>query len=181
MPRIGTRLRDLRERRQLTIRLLSVRSGVSHSNISLIERDKVSPSLDTLAAILDALGSTLPGFLSGGPDPQESPFYRPDDMPEIGNETGISYRIIGIRHPRRKLQLLRESYAIGADTGQSLSHDAQEAGVVLTGHIEVTAGSHTAVLRPGDGYYFDSREGHRFRNVGDTPAEIVSAITPPTY
>jgi len=181
MPRIGTRLKELRERRQLTIRLLSVRSGVSHSTISLIERDKVSPSLDTLAAVLDAMGSTLPGFLSDGPDGQESPFYHPEDMPEIGNEMGISYRIIGIRHPRRKLQLLRETYALGADTGQSLSHEAQEAGVVLSGQVEVTAGAHRAVLGPGDGYYFDSREGHRFRNVGETTAEIVSAITPPSY
>ncbi|WP_417729138.1 cupin domain-containing protein [Roseovarius sp.] len=39
----------------------------------------------------------------------------------------------------------------------------------------------TRVLNPGDGYYFDSRELHRFRNVGSTKAEIISAISPPSY
>ncbi|MCP9232819.1 cupin domain-containing protein [Mesorhizobium sp. LMG 17147] len=37
------------------------------------------------------------------------------------------------------------------------------------------------MLHPGDGYYFDSRVPHRFRNVHDGESEIVSAITPPTY
>jgi transcriptional regulator with XRE-family HTH domain len=65
MPNIGTRLKELRRRRDLTVRELALRSGVSHSPISLIERDQISPSVDTLGAILDALGSTLPGFCSG--------------------------------------------------------------------------------------------------------------------
>jgi transcriptional regulator with XRE-family HTH domain len=64
MPNIGTRLKELRRRRDLTVRELALRSGVSHSSISLIERDQISPSVDTLGAILDALGSTLPGFFS---------------------------------------------------------------------------------------------------------------------
>ncbi|WP_349359296.1 cupin domain-containing protein [Stappia sp.] len=181
MARIGNKIRDLRRRRQLTIRELSLRSGVSHSTISLIEREKVSPSLNTLQAILDALGSTLVGFLHGVQMGSHSPFYRADELPEIGNVRGISYKLIGMSHPNRTLQFLKETYQIGADTGGQLSHEGQEAGYVVSGRIEVRAGAKTEVLGPGDAYYFDSREEHRFRNVGDEPAEIVSAITPPTY
>lgn len=39
------------------------------------------------------------------------------------------------------------------------------------GRIELTVGTLTRVLNPGDAYYFDSRLPHRFRNVGDGPAE----------
>ena len=106
MAKIGARLKSLRTRRQLSIRVLSARSGVSHSTISLIERDRISPSLDTLGAILDALGSTLVGFLADEPRGTQTPFYRGPDLPEIGNERGISYRIIGINHPNRRLQML---------------------------------------------------------------------------
>ena len=35
------------------------------------------------------------------------------------------------------------------------------------------------VLKAGDGFLFDSRRPHRFRNVGDRAAEVVSACTPP--
>lgn len=181
MSRIGNRLTDLRNRRQLSIRLLAVRSGVSHSTISLIERDRISPTIDTLAAILDALGTTLAGFLSESDATQVTPFYRADDLPEIGRSDGISYKIIGLNYPSRRLQVLKESYRPGADTGGGLMHSAEEAGYVIAGRIEVTVGEQTMILGPGDAYYFDSRQSHRFRNVGDTEAEIVSAITPPSY
>ena len=53
--------------------------------------------------------------------------------------------------------------------------------MVLTGAIEVTVGQERRVLTPGEGYYFDSRLPHRFRNVADGESTILSAITPPTY
>ena len=140
MAKIGGRLKILRQRRQLSIRLLSLRSGVSHSTISLIERDRVSPSLDTLSAILEAMGSTLIGFLSDEPQGAINPFYRLADQPEIGNENGISYRIIGWNHPNRRFQFLKETYQMDAGSGTRLRHEAQEAGVVLSGHIWVAGG-----------------------------------------
>jgi mannose-6-phosphate isomerase-like protein (cupin superfamily) len=53
--------------------------------------------------------------------------------------------------------------------------------MVTRGAVEVTVGGVSSVLHEGDGYYFDSRLPHRFRNVSNGKSEIVSAITPPTY
>ena len=182
MAAIGAEIRELRRRRQLTTRQLAVRSGISHSTISLLERDRMSPSIDTLGAILEAMGSTLTGFFSelGGKIPH-SPFYARGDLAEIGRADGISYRMVGINHPNRHLLLLCESYSPGADTGEAFSHKAQEAGVVTRGAVEVTVGAQTRLLTAGDAYYFDSETPHRFRNIGSQPAELISAITPPTY
>jgi transcriptional regulator with XRE-family HTH domain len=182
LPRIGTKLKELRRRRDLGVRELAARSGVSHSTISLIERDRMSPSIDTLSAVLDALGTTLPGFFS---DLQSSlpysPFYRATELVEIGKPETISYRVIGLDHPNRQILMLHETYPVGGDSGETFSHTAQEAGMVVAGAVEVTVGDHVQVLKAGDGYYFDSRQPHRFRNVSDDISQIVSAITPPTY
>ncbi len=182
MPKIGIKLREMRRRRDLGVRELAARSGISHSTISLIERDKMSPSVDTLSAVLDALGTTLPGFFS---DLQSSlpytPYYRAEELVEIGKIETISYRVIGLNHPNRQLLMLHETYAIGADTGEAFAHAAQESGMVISGSVEVTVGSQKKVLNKGDGYYFDSRLLHRFRNVSEEKSEILSAITPPTY
>ncbi|QRM55490.1 cupin domain-containing protein [Sinorhizobium sp. BG8] len=182
MANIGAKLRELRRRRGLGVRQLAVRSGISHSAISLIERDRMSPSVDTLGAILDALGTTLQGFFG---DLQSnlpySPFYRADDLLEIGKPGAISYRVIGSGHPNRQMLMLHETYAVGADTGEGLAHAAQEAGMILSGAVEVTVGDQKRILTAGDGYYFDSRQSHRFRNVHDSESKILSAITPPTY
>ena len=180
--KIGDRLRELRSRRKLSVRAVALRSGISHSSISLIERDLISPSLDTLHAVLDALGTTLPGFfLDLQSNEPRSPFCRAAELTEIGRSDAISYRVIGMGFPSRSMLMLHETYAPGADTGEAFSHSAQEGGLVLSGAVEITVAGQTAVLGPGDGYYFDSREPHRFRNAAAGPSEIVSAITPPTY
>ena len=179
---IGVHLRELRSRRKLTVRELAARSGVSHATISLVERDKTSPSVDTLAAMLDALGTTLVGFFDDIRQSMPcSPFYSNEDLVEIGNAKAISYRMLGANHANRKILMLRETYGIGAETGVAFSHTAQETGFVLRGSVEVTIGTEARVLKEGDGYYFDSQTPHRFRNVGDTVAEVISAVTPPTY
>jgi len=180
--KIGDKLRELRQRRKLSVREVALRSGVSHSSISLIERDMISPSLDTLRAVLDALGTTLSGFFldlkSALP---QSPFYRAADLTEIGQPDSISHRVIGLDYPNKSMLVLHESYAPGAETGEAYAHSAQEGGMILSGAIEVTVDGQMQVLLPGDGYYFDSRLPHRFRNISDGRSEIVSAITPPTY
>lgn len=182
MPRIGHHIKELRTRRKLTVRELAVRSGISHATISLIERDRTSPSIDTLSAMLDALGTTLVGFF--GDIPQTipySPFYAREALVEIGDASTVSYRMLGMNHPNRHLLMLHETYQPDADSGAPFSHKAQEAGFVLRGELEVTVGEQTRVLRSGEGYYFDSQMPHQFRNVGKTPAEVISAVTPPTY
>ncbi len=182
MPKIGLHIKELRSRRKLTVRELAQRSGVAHATISLIERDRTSPSLNTLSAMLDALGTTIVGFFD---DVQQSikpsAFYTQENLVEIGDVNSVSYRMIGMNHPNRKILMLHESYAVGADTGKAFSHKAQEAGFVLRGAVEVTVGDEVTVLHQGDGYYFDSQLPHRFRNVGHEKVEIISAVTPPSY
>jgi len=63
----------------------------------------------------------------------------------------------------------------------NLSHHAHEAGVVIKGKIELTVGEASQILQTGDGYYFDSRSPHTFRNVDAGKSHIISATTPPTY
>ncbi|MCT7655800.1 cupin domain-containing protein [Oceanimonas sp. NS1] len=104
--------------------------------------------------------------------------YRAEDQPERG--TGdIGYRLVGGRFPDRHITLLRETMPPGADTGPDLlSHPGQECGVVITGQLQLQVGERRFELGPGDGYYFDSTEPHRFINIGEDELYIVSASQP---
>ena len=80
------------------------------------------------------------------------------------------------------MSILHERYPPGADSGEDmLEHDGEEGGVVISGQIEITVSGEVEVLSQGDGYYFDSRLPHRFRNIGDEECVIVSANTPPSF
>ncbi len=54
---VGERLRELREARNISMRTLASRSGLSANALSMIERGKASPSVSTLYKLADALGS----------------------------------------------------------------------------------------------------------------------------
>jgi mannose-6-phosphate isomerase-like protein (cupin superfamily) len=60
-----------------------------------------------------------------------------------------------------------------------LEHVGNEGGVVISGEIKVTVAEQSAILKAGDSYLFDSTAPHRFRNLGDREAVVVSACTPP--
>ncbi len=178
-PEIGSRLRAIREQRGLSQRELARRAGVTNATISLIEKNKSSPSVSSLKKVLDGLPMTLAEFFALEVPPEDQIFFRAGELPLI-TEGEVSFRQLGGNPERHRLQVLHERYAAGADTGEAmLKHDSEEAGVVLSGRIEVTVGDQQRVLGPGDAYYFDSRLPHRFRNVGAEPCEIISACTPP--
>lgn len=178
---IGDRLRYVRMQRKLSQRELAKRAGVTNSTISLIEANRANPSIGALKRILDGLPIGLAEFFALEPERPKKAFYRADELVEIGKGR-ISYLQVGDRHFGRALQILKERYEPGADSGRvPLVHDGEEGGIILTGRLEVTVDDQRRVLGPGDAYYFDSRRPHRFRCVGRAPCELISACTPPTF
>ena len=188
---IGSRLRAVRTTRGLSQRELASRAGLTNGTISLIEQNKTSPSVASLKSVLDAIPMTLSEFFSVA-EQAETPkfFYAASEFTELspqdqGHQPGhgkrVSLRQIGDA-ARHSMQILHEHYPPGADTGpEMLRHEAEEGGVVIAGIIELTVDGTSRVLNPGDGYLFDSRLPHRFRNIGDVECIIVSACTPPTF
>ena len=57
--RFGEKLRDIREKKGITLKTVATSVSVSESLISQIERNKVSPSIDTLFAIAESLDVDL--------------------------------------------------------------------------------------------------------------------------
>jgi transcriptional regulator with XRE-family HTH domain len=180
---VGFRLRMVRLRRQLSQRALAKQAGVAHATISLIESGRTSPSVSALKRILAGIPMTLAEFFSDELPPVESNvFYRASELTEISGGDGISYRQIGSARAGHVLQILYERYEIGADTGLvMLRHEGEEGGVILSGQLEVTVGESTRVLSVGDAYYFNSRQPHRFRNVGAEICTLVSSGSPPSF
>ncbi|MGE0845745.1 MAG: cupin domain-containing protein [Flavobacteriaceae bacterium] len=181
MDNIGGKLRALREKAGLSQRALAQRAGVRNSTISLIESGRMNPSVGALKRVLDGVGVSMSEFFADDGPTERPVFFRADELTEIG-KGGVSYRQIGSHLAGRRLQMLAERYAPGADTGDvSLRHEGEECGIVIAGRIEVTVGESRRVLGPGDAYAFDSTMPHRFRNSGAEPCEIISACSPPTF
>ncbi|MDT8325811.1 MAG: cupin domain-containing protein [Roseovarius sp.] len=182
---IGTRLQEIRKAHGLSQRELAARAGLTNGTISLIEQNKTSPSVASLKSLLDAIPMSIAEFFATIEDTQDSKyFYDPDEFTEIAPQSGltaVSLRQLG-NASNHALQILDETYPPNADTGpELLSHVGEEAGIVIEGQIEITVDDQVRVLNPGDGYLFDSRLPHRFRNPGKDVCKIISACTPPSF
>ncbi|AXI48340.1 aldehyde dehydrogenase [Sulfitobacter sp. SK012] len=181
---IGHKLRAIREERGLSQRELAARAGLTNGTISLIEKNKTSPSVASLKSLLDAIPISMAAFFSTIEETDtRKVFFAADEFIELSppGPGQVSLRQLG-NAEEHALQVLHETYPSGADTGpERLSHEGEEAGIVITGQIEVTVENTVGVLGPGDGYLFDSRLPHRFRNLGPDVCVIVSACTPPTF
>ncbi len=177
---VGKKLKAARIAFGLSQRELAKRAGVTNGMISLIEQDRVSPSVGSLQKILSAFPLTLAEFFTRDLSGPDDVVYRADELPNMGAGP-VEYRLVAAPRKIRRMSLLSEVYQPGADTGDDLlTHSGEEGGVMVAGELELTVAGRTWLLKPGDAYYFDSRLPHRFRNTGEEPARLVSANTPPS-
>jgi transcriptional regulator with XRE-family HTH domain len=178
---VGVHLRTVRTMYGLSQRELAKRAGVTNGLISLIEQNRVSPSVSSLKKVLDGIPMSLAEFFTLDLSVRPQVFFKSDELVDLGDRS-VALRLVAARRANRAMSVLHERYAPGADTGADmLRHAGEEGGVVVRGRIELTIGGESRVLGPGDAYYFASAIPHRFRNLGTEPCEIISAATPPTF
>jgi mannose-6-phosphate isomerase-like protein (cupin superfamily) len=165
----------------LSQRELAKRAGVTNGLISLIEQNRVSPSVGSLKKVLDGIPMALADFFTMEVGGKPQVFFPREQLPDIGTAS-VELRLVGGRLAKRSMSILHERYSPNADTGEEmLTHAGEEGGVVVKGKIELTVGGESRILGVGDAYYFKSSLPHRFRNVGREECEIVSASSPPTF
>jgi len=178
---VGARLRYYRELKGLSQRELAKRADVTNSSISLIEQGRVSPSIASLKKVLSGLPMSLAQFFSSDLPEVNKFFFKSEDVLEVSSG-GTRYKLLGAGLENSSMQMMYETYPAGSDTGEEmLSHHGEEGGVIVSGEIELTVDGKVQCLQPGDGYYFESKLKHRFRNIGDEPCVIVSANNPPSF
>jgi transcriptional regulator with XRE-family HTH domain len=182
---IGKKLQAVRKQKGLSQRELAARAGLTNGTISLIEKNRTSPSVASLKSLLDAIPMSMSEFFSSFEDEAQSRkvFFRQSEFTELSptGAGGVSLRQLG-NATQHALQVLHETYPPGADTGpKMMTHQGEEAGIVVRGAIDVTVDGQTRTLATGDGYLFDSTLPHRFHNTSGEVCVVISACTPPTF
>ena len=123
---VGSHLKAVRTLYGLSQRELAKRAGVTNGTISLIEQNRVSPTVSSLKKVLDGIPMSLAEFFTL--DLQASPqlFYARDDLVDIGDGS-VSLRLVAAKRPNRAMTIMHERYRAGADTGaEMLRHQGEE-------------------------------------------------------
>ena len=181
---VGRRMRLQRVSRGLSVRALAQNAGITAGALSQIENGKSSPTVSTLKKLLTAMGLTLGEFFGQNGEGNDAGSFitRSSNLINIAPGRGLRYLSIPGTTKGRSLQVLHETYAPGAGTGdEHYHHPGEESGFCLSGSVEITVAGRREILGPGDAYYYASTLPHRWRNIGRVPAVVVSACTPPSF
>ena len=177
---VGARLRTLRQRYGFSQRKLARLSGVSNASISLIEKDKINPSLGTLVRILGAFPVSMAEFWQLEPLREAGVFFRFRELEKISSNNVTFWQVNP--NPANSMIFQYERYEPGADTGDSkVSSDCEMVGIVIQGRIDIAVGEQSQILGPGDAYRFNGRIPHRFKVQGNKPVIMVSSTTPAVF
>jgi transcriptional regulator with XRE-family HTH domain len=182
---IGDQIRQLRKAKGLTLQDLAERIGMSIGYVSQVERNRSTLTVAALKRISEALGVGVTWFFRPGSasDPAERDF-----IVRAGNRRRMSYTGLGLTDELMSpdlngpLELLYCRIEPGASSGEEpYSHAGAEAGMLVSGTLDLWIGERRFRLEPGDSFSFRSSETHRYRNPGKVTTEIVWVITPPSY
>src|SRR3954467_12057000 len=178
---VGERLRELRRFRRCTLRTVATRSGLSESFLSQVERGRSSASIESLRRVAEALGISM------------ADLFEPDGVPgprvlRRGDRPALSFGILGRKllltpRPLKHLEVFAGELEVGGSTGeQPYAHgDSEELFVVLSGSVQLELGGEVYELARGDSVDYRSSTPHRVANSGDTTAEVLWIVSPPSY
>lgn len=179
---VGDAVRTLRESQQKTLPELAAETGLSTGYLRQVERNHSSPSVKALHAISRALGVNITWFFgAAGDDARQNYIVRRDQRRALQFESGVTDYLLSQRGDS-ELELLWCRFEPGSTSGdEPYSHGGEEAGVVVSGEFAIMIADTWHILAAGDSFSFPSHLPHKYMNPGRRPAEIVWAITPPTY
>lgn len=161
---VASSLRQLREARNISMRTLATKSGLSANALSMIERGKTSPSVSTLYKLADALGVSITAFFGTETERKQVVFIQADERTRMSFTRGVFEALGGERFSGRvePFMLTLES---GAASGQHpISHSGHEFVFCLRGQLEYQVERQIFQLSAGDSLLFASKLQHRWRN-----------------
>mgnify|MGYP001341048388 CR=1 FL=1 len=181
---LGSAIRELRKARDLTLMNVAEGSGLSVGYLSQIERDLATPSIKALHDIARVLGVNISWFFPPtdyGTEGERQYIVRADRRRALNFGSGITDHLL-CPSLSGDLELLCSTFAPGASSGENpYTHRGEEAGVVISGHLDLWIDTEKFALSKGDSFNFPSTTPHRYRNPGESETVVIWAITPPTY
>ncbi len=181
---IGSKVRELREKKRYTLQELSAKTGLSKALLSQIENNRVIPPVATLLRLARALDASLSYFFQDEVKGKAVYVTRVNERVKVtrrahhkDGEVSYTYEILETRkHDKHMEPFYVEFPPMDVNDMVFTSHDGEEFVYVLEGTIEFRTYDETIALNPGDCVYFDASKGHAFRSLGNGPAKAVIVV-----
>lgn len=186
--KIGTKVRQLRDAKQMTIEELAEQSQCHAEQIRQIEAGALLPSLTPLLQISRALGVRLGTLLDD--DPLDGPVvFKTTESPSVlrfsgkdpnATSSNLDFYSMGAGKRDRHMEPFMIDVKPRTGAAPPLSaHEGEEFIFVLSGTIQINYGRTSYELAAGESIYYDSVVPHDVHAKGDAIARILAVVYAP--
>ena len=163
---VGSRLRDIRKGKNLTLKQLSEYTGLSIGFLSNLERHSTSPTLEQLQQICMALEVNMVELLES--TQKDNAVVKKEDRKKIfNNEMKVCYETL--TQCTRNLGGVCITISNNASYMENAmwQHSFDEIGIVISGEMVVIVNGVEHLLKEGDTVYISAHTPHKYYNPKD--------------
>jgi transcriptional regulator with XRE-family HTH domain/KaiC/GvpD/RAD55 family RecA-like ATPase len=182
---LGDKIRTLRKKLGMTQKELAEQVGLTPSFISQLEKNLISPSLDSLLKLSEKLNTQPIYFLTNGESaPLQKLLIKPSERQDIhlqeikGTEVKLQLLVSDVLNRRMEpyLLIMKEGAVIN---GHFYNHKGDEFAYVIEGELEVEIQDEKQLLKQGDSLYIGTTFPSKWVNVGKGDAVLLWVLSPP--
>ena len=175
---VGALVRAKRKETNLTLQQLAERAGLSAAFISQVERNKVVPSIVSLANIARALNTNVTEFME---IPQgEQPIRTASNPQYIQMDSPVTYIQLSANMKLQKMDAILMRIPPGHVFPVD-QRDGEDFLYVLEGELYSELGNIKKTLKAGDSMHFNSRTRHTASNLSDADVVLLYVGTPSIF
>ncbi len=176
-PGIGEKLKLFRKERQLSIRVLAERAGLSPNTISLIENNAASPTVTTLQTIANVLDIPLSAFFIDNEKEEVVRMVGALDRERVVMP-GVKVSVFPADILDRRVHILHFTVEPGKGSGiDQMVHPGDELVICTRGQLEYRVEDTLYILKEQDSLAFKANLSHSWFNRGHTEAHFLVLIT----
>ena len=183
---VGSKIKGIRESKNLTIEEIAESSGLSVEQINSIENDQNLPSLGPLIKIARALGVRLGTFMDDndalGPVVCRAENRERDSSISFSNGATDARKHMEY-HPlaQQKAGRHMEPFIIDINPTEQQdfklsAHEGEEFIYVMDGELEIEYGKEKYTLKEGDSIFYDSIVKHHVHGAPGKSAKILAVV-----
>lgn len=178
---IGSKIRGLREMKNISIEDMAKQSGLNAQYLNVIEEEGQVPTIGELIKIVRVLGvrvgTILDDFSNDGPVISRAAEWR--ENPVLRGKQGSNSQMNYYSLSSQKQDRHMETYIVNLHPSgekQLSSHEGEEFMYVLEGEIEVKYGKEVHHLFEGDTIYYDSIVPHLVSPRTEAGAKLLAVV-----
>jgi transcriptional regulator with XRE-family HTH domain len=170
---IGSTIRAIRKRKNITIAQICDETGLSQGFMSQVENNKTSPSISTLESIANALKVPLAYLLLK----KEERMHIVRKNERTATTSGTDHLRVEHLSSTKNVRMMMVEFPPGASTGDvPHAHEGEEVHLVVKGRIYAEQGDDASEFGEGDSFSWNACTPHSVRNIGKEPAIVLISI-----